>query len=118
MPSNVRSIISNQVLIKCKDSGYPTISIMIGHHDIHHALLDLGASVSLLPFPVCKRLGLGELKPIKMVVQLANYSTRLPRGIVEDLLIKVREFIFPVGFIVLETEVVLCTENEISIILG
>ena len=39
-----------------------------------------------------------------MVIQLADKSTRLPRGIVEDVLFRVIELIWPVGFIVIETE--------------
>ena len=56
---------------------------------MQRALLDLGASVNLLPFTEYERLGLGELKPTKMVIQLANRSTRLPRGVVEDVLNRV-----------------------------
>ena len=35
LASNVSSIISNQVPIKCKDPGCPIVSIVIGHHNIH-----------------------------------------------------------------------------------
>ena len=104
--------------LKCKDPSCPTISIVVGNHTIHRALLDLGASVNLLPFTVYKRLGLGELKSTKMVLQLADRSTRLPRRLIEDVLIKVGDFIHPVDFVVLETEVVVNPENEISVILG
>jgi len=65
-----------------------------------------------------KRLGLEELKPTKMVLQLADHSTRLPRGMVEDILIKVGEFIFLIDFIVLQIEVEMSPEKEIPVILG
>jgi len=91
---------------------------VISYHNIHRDLIDLGASVNLLPFTVYERLGLGGLKLIKMAIQLANRSTRVYRGMVEDVLIKVREFIFPADFAVRETEGVMNTENEILIILG
>ncbi|GFZ10975.1 hypothetical protein Acr_22g0003730 [Actinidia rufa] len=45
-----------------------------------HALLDLGASVNLLPYTVYKKLGLGELKPTSVTLQLADRSVRIPRG--------------------------------------
>jgi len=67
---------------------------------------------------VYERLGLGELTPIKIVLQLADHSIRLPRGMIEDVLIKIREFIFPLGFVVLETKGVMSAENEIPVILG
>ena len=67
--------------MKYKNLHYPTISIVIGDQFIPRVFLDLGASVNLLPFTEeYKRLGLGELKPTKMVIQLANRLTRLPRG--------------------------------------
>ena len=77
---------------------------MIGDTLIEQALLDLGASVNLLPYSVYEQLGLGELKPTKVTLQLADRSVKVPRGIVEDVLIKVGDFVFPVDFIVLETQ--------------
>jgi len=112
LTSNVSSIISHQMPLKCKDPGCPTISIVVGNHTIHQALLDLGVSVNLLPFTVYERLALGELKSTKMVLQLANRSTRLPRGLIEDVLVKVGDFIYPVDFVVLETEVVVRPEMK------
>jgi len=75
--------------MKYKDPGCPTISTVIGDQLIHRALLDLGASANLIPFIEYERLGLGELTPTKMFIQLADRSTRFPRGIVEDVLIRV-----------------------------
>jgi len=56
-------------------------------------------------------LHLGELKRMEMVFQLAEHSTRHPRRIVEDVLIKVNEFIFLVDFISLETGVVMSPKH-------
>ena len=67
---------------------------------------------------VYKRLGPRELKPTKMILQLANRSIGLPRGIVKDVLIKVVEFISPINIVMLETEVVVSSKNEILVILG
>jgi len=50
-------------------------------------------------------LGLGELKPTNMVIQLVDRSTRLSRGIVEDVLIRGVEFSYPVNFVMIETRV-------------
>ena len=81
------------------------------------ALLDLGASVNLLPYSVYKQLGLGELKPTSITLQLADRSVKIPRGIVEDVLIKVDKFYFPVDFIVLDTQPVENAHAQIPIIL-
>jgi len=66
--SNVSSIISNQVPLKFKDPGCPIMSVVTGNHNIYWALLDLGASVKILRFKVYEKLGLRDLKPIKMVI--------------------------------------------------
>ncbi|RVW80776.1 Retrovirus-related Pol polyprotein from transposon 17.6 [Vitis vinifera] len=47
-------------------------SVMIGGKVVEKALLDLGASVNLLPYSVYKQLGLGELKPTSITLSLAD----------------------------------------------
>jgi hypothetical protein len=91
---------------------------MIGESQINRALLDLGASVNLLPYSVYLKLGLGELKPTTVTLQLADRSLKRPRGILEDVLIKVDKFYFPMDFIVIDTEPVHDVANQIPVILG
>ncbi|XP_057502691.1 uncharacterized protein LOC130786401 [Actinidia eriantha] len=112
------SMLQTEKAQKYKDPRSPTISIVIGATKIERALLDLGASVNLLPYSVYKQLGLGELKPTNITLQLADRSTRIPRGIVEDVLIQVDKFYFPADFIVLDTQPVENPHNHIPIILG
>jgi hypothetical protein len=90
---------------------------MIGVNQINRALLDLGASVNLLPYSVYLQLGLGELKPTTVMLQLTDKSMKRPRGIIEDVLIKVDKFYFPVDFIVIDTELVHDVVNQIPVIL-
>ncbi|XP_038714979.1 uncharacterized protein LOC120008660 [Tripterygium wilfordii] len=103
---------------KYKDPGCPTIPIVIGNHRIEQALLDLGASVNLLPYSVYQQLGLGELKPTRITLQLADRSVKIPRGIVEDVLVQVDEFYFPVDFVVLDTQPLPSFSKPISVLLG
>jgi hypothetical protein len=110
----VSSILQCRLPIKYKDPGCPTISCTIGVSHIEKALLDLGA----LPYSVYLQLGLGELKPTSMTLQLADQSVKIPRGIVEDVLIMVDKFYFPVDFIVLDTEPVQNVGVQIPAILG
>jgi hypothetical protein len=74
--------------------------------------------VNLLPYSVYQQLGLGELKPTIVILQLADRSIKKPRGIVEDVIIKVDKFFFPMEFIVLDTEPVPHFERLIPVILG
>jgi hypothetical protein len=65
--------------LKYKDPGCHTISCFIGEHKIERALLDLEASVNLLPYLVFQSLNLGELKPTSTTLLLANRSVKVPR---------------------------------------
>jgi hypothetical protein len=100
----VSLILQYKLPIKYKDLGCLTIYCMIGVSQIKKALLDLGASVNLLPYSVYLQLGLGEFKPTSMTLQLADRSVKVPWVIIEDVLIKVDKFYFLVDFIVLDTE--------------
>ncbi|XP_077222117.1 uncharacterized protein LOC143855958 [Tasmannia lanceolata] len=106
------------MVAKYKDPGCPTISCTVGNTQIDHALLDLGASVNLIPFSVFKQLGLGDLKPTTVTLQLADRSIKALKGMVEDVLVKVGDFLFPVDFVVLDTEPVANINDQIPIILG
>jgi hypothetical protein len=93
LTEHVSSILPCKLPIKYKDPGCPTISCIIEANQIERALLDLGASVNLLPYSIYLQLGLGELKPTSMTLQLADRSVKRPRGTIEDVLIKVDSFI-------------------------
>jgi hypothetical protein len=69
---------------KLKDPGSFTIPCKIVDQLFDCALLDLGASINLLPYTVYETLGLGELQPTSITLQLANRSIKRPRGILED----------------------------------
>ena len=86
LTEQVSAIIQIKNPIKYKDPGSPTISVNIGGTCIDKALLDLGASVNLLPYSVYKKLGLGELKPTNITLSFADRSVKIPKGIVEDTL--------------------------------
>jgi hypothetical protein len=117
LTKHVSSILQCKLPIKYKDPGCPTITCMIRVSQIEKALLDLEASVNLLPYSVYVQLGLGELKPTSMTLQLADRSVKVPQGIVEDVLIKVDKFYFPVDFIVLDTEPVYNLGSQVPVIL-
>ena len=67
LTEQVSAIIQCKSPLKYNDLGCPTISVMIGGKVVEKALLDLGASVNLLPNSVYKQLGLGELKPTSII---------------------------------------------------
>ena len=104
LAAGLSEVLSQSIPVKYKDLGCPTISCTIGDKKINKCLLDLGASLNLLPYSVYQQLGLGELKLTKVTLQLDDRSVKKSIGEIEDVLIRVGEFIFPVDFIVLETQ--------------
>ena len=118
LTEQVSAIIQSKTPVKYKDPGSPTISVNIGGTCIDKALLDLGASVNLLPYSVYKQLGLGELKPTNITLSLADRSVKIPKGIIEDVLVKVDKFYYPIDFVVLDTEPIASGPNHVPIILG
>ena len=74
LTEQVSAIIQCKILVKYKDPWCPTISVNIKGTCVEKALLDLGASVNLLPYSVYKQLGLGELKPTTITLSLAGAS--------------------------------------------
>ncbi|XP_073014521.1 uncharacterized protein [Primulina eburnea] len=117
LAEQVSAIIQNNNTLKYKDPGCPTISCIIGERKIKKVLLDLGASVNLLPYSVYQELNLGELKPTSVTLLLADRSVKVPRGMVEDVLVPVDNFVYPVDFIVLDTQPIEAC-NAIPVILG
>ncbi|GJZ98941.1 putative reverse transcriptase, RNA-dependent DNA polymerase [Tanacetum coccineum] len=59
-------------------------------------------SISIMPYSIFKRLGLGNLKPIRMTIEMADRSMQSQKGIKENILVKISNFVFPVDFIVLD----------------
>ena len=103
LTEQVSAIIESKTPVKYKDPGCPTISVNIGGISVEKALLDLGASVNLLPYSMYKQLGLGELKPTSITLSLADRSIKIPKGTIKDVLIQVDRFYYPVDFVVLDT---------------
>ena len=74
--------------------------------------------MNLMPYSIYKQLGLGELKPTNITLSLADRSVKIPKGIIEDVLVKIDKFYYPVDFVVLDTEPIASEPNHVPIILG
>ncbi|CAN0898822.1 Retrovirus-related Pol polyprotein from transposon 17.6 [Linum grandiflorum] len=109
------ALIQNQLPEKLQDPGCFTIPCVTGSKEFSRSLCDLGAGINLMPYSVYKRLGLPEeLKPTRMTLQLADRSIKYPKGVIENILVKVGKFIFPADFVILEME----EDREVPLILG
>nr|GFC35689.1 reverse transcriptase domain-containing protein [Tanacetum cinerariifolium] len=82
--------------------------------DVCYVLADLGASINLMPLSICKKLSLPEPTPTRMTLELADQSITRPKGVAEDVFVKVGKFHFPTDFIVVDFE----ADPRVPLILG
>ncbi|XP_047942996.1 uncharacterized protein LOC125189807 [Salvia hispanica] len=111
---NCSAIIQKKLPAKLKDPGSFNISCVIGNDRQTKALCDLGASINLMPLSFFRKMKIGTLKPTTITLQMADRTVTYPKGIVEDVLVKVHDFIFSVDFVVLDME----EDVNVPLILG
>ncbi|GJX53206.1 putative nucleotidyltransferase, ribonuclease H [Tanacetum coccineum] len=114
MNERCSAVLLNKLPSKEKDLGSFTIPCDIGQLHIDNALADLGASISLMPYTMYKKLDLGEPKATRMSLELANRSIQYPRGIIENILIKVDKLVLLIDFVILDMP----EDSRVPIILG
>ncbi|XP_050916766.1 uncharacterized protein LOC127131927 [Lathyrus oleraceus] len=112
--SKKRSTETDPIPVKKKDRGSVTIPCTIGDRSFKKALIDLGASVSLMSLSIYKRLGIGKVQDTRMTLQFVDHFVKRPYGVVEDVLVKIDKFVFSVDFAILE----MLEDEEIPLILG
>ncbi|XP_075087722.1 uncharacterized protein LOC142169719 [Nicotiana tabacum] len=108
------AIHQNKLPQKLGDSGSFKIPCTVGGAHFEKALCDSGFSINLMPFSIFRKLELGEMKDAGVSLQLADQSTKRPKGIIENILVRFDKFVFPVEFIVLEMD----ENTEVPLILG
>ncbi|XP_031104605.1 uncharacterized protein LOC116009275 [Ipomoea triloba] len=108
------AVLQHKLPPKLKDPGSFSIPCIIGGFVVGGALCDLGASVSLMPYSLCKRLNLGTPKPTYMTLQMADRSIKRPVGVLEDVPVMIDQYFIPGDFVVLDIE----EDAKVPIILG
>ncbi|KAM2088234.1 hypothetical protein ACFX1X_032683 [Malus domestica] len=84
---NVSAILQRKLPPKCKDPGSFTIPCVIGNTRFESAMLDLGASINVMPYSIYASMNLGKLKNDGVIIQLADRSNAYPKGVLEDVLV-------------------------------
>jgi len=78
-------------------------------------MLNLRASINVMPRSVYDKLHLGELKKTDLIIQLVNRSNAYPDGVLEDVLVQVNELIFLAEFYILD---MVTAYHDIPVLLG
>ncbi|KAE8712804.1 hypothetical protein F3Y22_tig00110223pilonHSYRG00028 [Hibiscus syriacus] len=103
-----------KIVTKKRKIEYFIIPCSIGDKFVGKALCDLGSSVNLMPKSIFVKLGIGNTRPTSVILQLADRSHVRPEGRIEDAIVKVDKFVFPIDFLILDCEV----DATVPIILG
>ncbi|KAM1127923.1 hypothetical protein ACFX2B_037425 [Malus domestica] len=101
---NVSAMLQRKIPPKCKDPGSFTIYCVKGNTRFESAMLDLGASINVMPYSIYASMNLGELKNDGVIIQLDDRSNAYPKSVLENVLVQVNHLIFPADFYVLEME--------------
>ena len=104
MEGNCNAVIQRILPPKHSDLGSVRIPCSIGEVVVGKALIDLGASINLMPLSMYWRLGKLEIMPTRLTLQLADRSITRPYGVIEDILVRVKHLIFPADFVVMDIE--------------
>nr|GFA13129.1 hypothetical protein [Tanacetum cinerariifolium] len=99
---------------KERDPGSFTLPLFINNVCFDNALVDLGASVSVMPLSTYLNLGLGDLTHTKLTVGLADRSVKYPKGIAKNMLVEIGKFVFLIDFIILDVP----KDIKVPLILG
>ncbi|GJZ29704.1 reverse transcriptase domain-containing protein [Tanacetum coccineum] len=111
---NCSAMLLKKLPEKLRDPGKFLIPCNFPGMDVCHALADLGASINLMPLSIWKKLSLPELTPTRMTLELADRSITYPKGLAEDVFVKVGKFHFPTDFVVVDFE----ADPRVPLILG
>ncbi|GJR22720.1 reverse transcriptase domain-containing protein [Tanacetum coccineum] len=111
---NCSAMLLKKLPEKLGDPGKFLIPCNFPGMDVCHALADLGASINLMPLSFWKKLSLPELTPTRMTLELADRSITYPKGLAEDVFVKVGKFHFPTDFVVVDFE----ADPRVPLILG
>ncbi|GJR17541.1 retrotransposon protein [Tanacetum coccineum] len=99
---------------KEKDLGSFTLPCLINNICFDKSLIDLGASVSVMPFSTYTNLGLGDLSHTGMTIELADRTIKQPKGIAPNVLVRIGKFVFPTDFVILD----ILEDNDVPLIIG
>ncbi|GJZ38442.1 reverse transcriptase domain-containing protein [Tanacetum coccineum] len=111
---NCSAMLLKKLPEKLRDPGKFLIPCDFLVMDVCHALADLGASINLMPLSIWKNISLPELTPTRMTLELADRSITRPKGVAEDVLVKVGKFHFPTDFVVVDFD----SDPHVPLILG
>ena len=113
-PLHCSEIIQREKKAKQRDPDQFIIRCSIGQGKVDKTLCDLGASINIMPLKYYEKLNIGPLTTTDCTIRLADNSAIKAVGMIEDISVKVDDFIFPADFIILDMKV----DKKVPLIIG
>ncbi|XP_023760500.2 uncharacterized protein LOC111908946 [Lactuca sativa] len=104
MNENASTVLQTKFSPKCKDPGMFTVPCKIGDVTFSSSMLDLCASINVMPYSVYESLNVGPLSETVVIISLADKSSVFPRGVLEDVLVQVNQLVFPADLYVIDLD--------------
>ncbi|XP_023748613.2 uncharacterized protein LOC111896879 [Lactuca sativa] len=116
MNENASAVLQRKPPPKCKDPGMFTVPCKIGDVIFSSVMLDLGASINVMPYSMYESLNVGPLSETSVIISLADKSSVFPRGVLEDVLVQVNQLVFPAYFYVIDLDEQVSSKSGIILI--
>ena len=84
------------------DPGVPLVTISINKFSIPNALIDLGAAINVMTMETLRNLKIYNIRPTPTILELTDRSKVKPEGVVDDVIVSIDSWEFPVDFIILQ----------------
>ena len=97
------SLMSTSILMKKYiDPGVPLVTISINSFSIPNSLIDLGVAINVMIMETLRNLKFYNIRPPPTIQELADRSKVKPEGIVDDVIVSIDLWEYPVDFIILQ----------------
>ncbi len=87
---------------KYVDPGIPKVTTIINNIQIPNTLIDLGSAINVMTLETMRTLQLINFQHTTIVLELADRSKVIPEGILEDIIVSLDSWEYPVDFLVLQ----------------
>ncbi|XP_073133353.1 uncharacterized protein [Henckelia pumila] len=104
MHEECSTVLQNKLPQKSQDPWSFSIPCQIGSLSVDNVLCDLGSSTNLMSRALAMKLGICNIEPANISLKFTDGSIKYPRGVVENILVNIDKFIYPVDFVILDID--------------
>ena len=100
---HLASLMSTSITMeKYIDPGVPLVTISINSFSIPNTLIDLGATINVMTIETLRNLKIYNIRPTPTILELVDRSKVKPEGVVDDVIVSIDSWEYPVNLIILQ----------------